>query len=411
MEELIDSTMTKKYINILIFSSIWSYIIGTLAALYLNLVNYIIDFIWGYFNHNSHFSWRPIYPFLICIPLGIIIGFLIKKLGSYPLTIEEVLHEVRSTGKLNYHSWWKSLTLGLLSLGAGGSVGPEASTTVLASGMINWLGDKIRIMSTHYRAWTHFWQINVDKNILETSPKFNNLFKSKNHQKLFITFNILIGLLGMSVVFKLFPEEGAFGIHRRLIHWSWTILWYSLIPIVIGILFGYFFLYLEKVFTKVEMWHVPAIFKATLWGIILSFLTLITDYALFSGEFHIVPFSKTALSYSPLFLLLIALIKTFSTHAGFAMGWRGGKIFPAIFASVAVGGAIAQFIPIQPVITIALTVVSSITIVLNEPLLTAILLIFLLPISLAPLIFITAYIVMLIHKFLLKKIGLKSLIY
>lgn len=93
------------------------------------------------------------------------------------------------------------------------------------------------------------------------------------------------------------------------------------------------------------------------------------------------------------------------------INWRGGKIFPAIFASVAVGTAIAQFIPIQPAITVSLAVVASVTIILEKPLLTAILLIFLLPIPLAPLIFITAYIVMLIHKFLLKKIDLKSLIY
>ena len=79
--------MAKKSINILIFSGIWSFIIGILTALYLNLINYVIDFIWGYFNHHSNFSLRPAYPFLICIPFGIIIGFLVKKLGSYPLTM------------------------------------------------------------------------------------------------------------------------------------------------------------------------------------------------------------------------------------------------------------------------------------------------------------------------------------
>lgn len=129
------------------------------------------------------------------------------------------------------------------------------------------------------------------------------------------------------MIFKLFPEEGAFGIHERPIHWSWTILWYSLIPLIGGILFAYFFLYLEKIFTRVETWALPALLKATLWGIVLSVLTLVTDYALFSGEFHIVPFSKTALSYSPLFLLLIALIKTISTHAGFAMDGVEVKFF------------------------------------------------------------------------------------
>lgn len=150
--------------------------------LYLNLINYVIDFIWGYFNHHNNFSLRPAYPFLICIPFGIIIGFLVKKLGSYPLTIEEVLHDVRKSGKLDYHSWWKSFTLGLLSLGAGGSIGPEASTTVLTSGMINWLGDKIRLMTTHYKSWVHFWQIGIDKDTLLQSPKFSELFRTKNQK-------------------------------------------------------------------------------------------------------------------------------------------------------------------------------------------------------------------------------------
>lgn len=71
------------------------------------------------------------------------------------------------------------------------------------------------------------------------------------------------------------------GIHERPIHWSWTILWYSLIPLIGGMLFAYFFLYLEKIFTRVETWALPALLKATLWGIVLSVLTLVTDYALF----------------------------------------------------------------------------------------------------------------------------------
>ncbi|WP_353738579.1 chloride channel protein [Lactobacillus taiwanensis] len=120
-------------------------------------------------------------------------------------------------------------------------------------------------------------------------------------------------MLDTILIFKLFPEEGVFGIHKRAITWSWSIIWYGIIPILAGLIFVYFFLYLEKVFTKLESWKLSPIFKAILWGLVLSSLTLITDYTLFSGEFHIVPFSKTALSYSSLFLLVIALIKTLST--------------------------------------------------------------------------------------------------
>src|SRR5699024_12452548 len=101
----------------------------------------------------------------------------------------------------------------------------------------------------------------------------------------------------------------------------------------------------------------------------------------------------------------ITIITTIPRRAGCAMGWRGGILYPAIFSIVAVWSCTSQFIPIQPAITVSLAVVASITIILEKALLTAVLLIFLLPISLAPLIFITAYIVMLIHKFLLKKLA------
>lgn len=94
---------------------------------------------------------------------------------------------------------------------------------------------------------------------------------------------------------------------------------------------------------------------------------------------------------SPLFLLVIAVIKTLSTNIGFSLGWRGGKIFPSIFASVAVGAAIAQFLPIMPVMCVAITVSASIAVILGKPLLTAILLILLLPIELAPVILVSAY--------------------
>ncbi len=158
-----------------------------------------------------------------------------------------------------------------------------------------------------------------------------------------------------------------------------------------------FFLWSEKWSDYfAEKITISPIIKATIWGIVLALLTLITSYALYSGEFQIVPFVHQALQISPLFLLVIAVIKTLSTNIGFSLGWRGGKIFPSIFASVAVGAAIAQFsiaqfLPIMPVMCVAITVSASIAVILGKPLLTAILLILLLPIELAPVILVSAY--------------------
>ena len=156
--------------------------------------------------------------------------------------------------------------------------------------------------------------------------------------------------------------------------------------------FGMFFLWSEKWSDYfAEKITISPIIKATIWRIVLALLTLITSYALYSGEFQIVPFVHQALQISPLFLLVIAVIKTLSTNIGFSLGWRGGKIFPSIFASVAVGAAIAQFLPIMPVMCVAITVSASIAVILGKPLLTAILLILLLPIELAPVILVSAY--------------------
>ncbi|WP_257795488.1 chloride channel protein [Lactobacillus crispatus] len=332
-------------------------------------------------------------PFFICIPFGFIIGILIKRLGSYPLTIEEVLMSVKQQGKINYHNWWKSLTLGLISLAAGGSIGPEASTTVLGSGMVNWLGDRLRLIaySSDWK-WNHFWDTIVSKKQLKKLPKFSSLFKSKLHQKVFCLIMVMIGVVGAAIVFKLFPEEGLFGIHHRHILWQWRYSMYVIILLIVGWSFGIFFLWSEKwsdYFAKKIT--ISPIIKATIWGIVLALLTLITSYALYSGEFQIVPFVHQALQISPLFLLVIAVIKTLSTNIGFSLGWRGGKIFPSIFASVAVGAAIAQFLPIMPVMCVAITVSASIAVILGKPLLTAILLILLLPIELAPVILVSAY--------------------
>ena len=101
--------------------------------------------------------------------------------------------------------------------------------------------------------------------------------------------------------------------------------------------FGMFFLWSEKWSDYfAEKITISPIIKATIWGIVLALLTLITSYALYSGEFQIVPFVHQALQISPLFLLVIAVI-------------------------------------------------------LGKPLLTAILLILLLPIELAPVILVSAY--------------------
>lgn len=221
--------------------------------------------------------------------------------------------------------------------------------------------------------WVHLWDTSINTTQIKQLPKFNQIFKSKYTRFIFYFITISIGITGAAIVFRLFPERGIFGIHHRIIIWQWQYILYALVPLIASSIFGIFFLVTQKISNTLSAkFNKSVILKASLWGLILALLSLITKYAMFSGEVQIVPFVQQALQINPFILLIIGIVKVLSTNIGFSMGWRGGKIFPSIFASVAIGAAISAFLPIMPVICVAITVSSSIAIILDKPLLMAI---------------------------------------
>lgn len=120
--------MSRWKMLVTLYMAFWSFIIGTSLALYLILVNWVINIFWKYipawFNIPS--LWQPL---MICLPLSVIIGLSQKYIGAYPLTIAQVLNEIKITGHFDFHRWKQILFSGLLILGAGASIGPEASAS------------------------------------------------------------------------------------------------------------------------------------------------------------------------------------------------------------------------------------------------------------------------------------------
>lgn len=128
-----------------IYMSFWSIVIGAITGLYLQTINWVIDLIWKALPHALHIPhyWTTWY---ILLPMGIIIGMAQHFLGQYPLTIGEVLGEVKMKGHFDYHRWPKIVFNGLLILGAGGSIGPEASASGIVARMIYWLGCRYKMI-------------------------------------------------------------------------------------------------------------------------------------------------------------------------------------------------------------------------------------------------------------------------
>lgn len=369
------------------YMAFWSFVIGLATAAYLDCVNWVITFFWTYLPSVLHIpeQWQPA---IICLPLSLLIGLANYKIGPYPFTIGEVLGEVHVKGHFSAHRWWRILIPGLLVLGAGASVGPEASASGLVAGMITWLGQRYKLV---HADWEHLssarftdqlkalWIERYDESKVDHPITF--YFKSERYKKFLYAIWTLFGIGGTAVFFTFFPQEGVFGFHTPTIHWQWQGLIVVIPALIVGWLFGYVFVLVGKLARK---WIAPlghSFIKAMIGGLLLVAAAAFSRDCLFSGEFTIVPLAHSALSMAPWFLLALALIKTLVTNVGFCLGWRGGTIFPSIFCSLASGAVLAQFLPWMPLLTVSLVVASAITVILDRPILTAVLICLLLPVQ------------------------------
>lgn len=372
-----------------IYMAFWSLIIGAATAAYLDLINWVIDFFWkdipAWLSIPS--AWRPL---AICMPLSIVIGLSQKYVGAYPLTIAQVLDEVKITGHFDYHRWKQIIYSGLLILGAGASVGPEASASGLVAGMIYWLGCHYKVIqaqreelatATFRRQLRVIWFTRLST--YQVDRPITYFFRSKRTKQAFYFAYTLVAFIGLVIFFKFFPQEGVIGFHHPAINWEWGGLLVVIPALAVGWLFGFIFVKISKASERWIDRGKHTVMKAVLGGLVLVAAAAFSTDCLYSGEFSIVPFAHRSLQMAPLFLITFALVKAIITNVGFALGWRGGTIFPAIFSTLAVGACLAHYLPWMPRLTASLVVATGITVILERPLLTAIILWLLLPIQFA----------------------------
>lgn len=100
---------------------------------------------------------------------------------------------------------------------------------------------------------------------------------------------------------------------------------------LLGLLFGLLFLKIDRLSERFAKKINDPLILALLAGALIGVLGMISPYFLFSGEHEILHLSEEYKTLSITFLFFIAVGKTLLTNICFAFGWRGGKIFPAIF--------------------------------------------------------------------------------
>lgn len=383
------------------YSSLLGFAVGIISELFLVAVNFLIHSIWytvPNMLHQPHF-----YPIIIGLIGGILVGLSQKYIGEFPKTLHETLEEFKTTQSVTYeHRILRNLISSLIILGFGASLGPEAALSSILGGLITWLGDRLKLtlakkelllnlgigamMSTIFHA--PFWGI--------TKPLEDELDKGKISIKwkkvLLYTLTTICGIIGFFVTKHYFPQETVFAIRVPDIDWDIRACITIFPAILIGLCFGYFFLWSEKLshhwISKIQYPMLRSLFA----GLCIGLLGMTSYQFLFSGEHELFPLSETYTSLGVLSLLVLAVGKTLFTHLCFDCGWRGGKIFPAILASASIGFAFVTVFPYTPGLIVGVIVATSITVILQKPILTATLLLLLLPLQYFPIIIFVCFI-------------------
>lgn len=389
--------MKRLRLLIFLYMMIGSLVIGALTGAYLQVVNLVIHFFW-----QSLPQWLAIpkkwQSLAICLPMGLVIGLLQKHLGQYPLTIGQVLGEVRTSGHFRWNRWWKILLCGLLILGAGADVGPEASASGLVAGMVYWLGCRYKqVMASQEKLAHASLQVQLSVLLLRRTESLKQLepishyFSGARSKKLSYAVWIVCGFVGMMMFFMFFPQEGVIGIHLPRIDWQWHGMIVILPSIICGWAFGWLFSKMGEIGEHYLGKPTLPLIKGLVGGFLLVVGSWLSTDVLFSGEFTIQPFAEKAYYLSPLFLVTLGLTKAMISNVGFALGWRGGTIFPAIFSSLAMAAALAQWLVVMPRLTVTIFVAVAITTIIRQPLLTIVLLSLLCPLQFLPLIIAAVY--------------------
>jgi H+/Cl- antiporter ClcA len=114
------------------------------------------------------------------------------------------------------------------------------------------------------------------------------------------------------------------------------------------------------------------VIRGLIGGLGMGIIGMVLPLTLFSGEEQTGELIQQAAEIGVLMLIVLAIAKLFSTSLLMATGWKGGYVFPIMFAGVALGMAGHLLFPNTPIaVTVAGTLAGALVASLKSPLFAA----------------------------------------
>ncbi len=358
----------------------------------MGIISAVVTFVFMFLvNQGTRLVWEQtaqalgidawLFTILACTLGGLLVGLLVKVFGDHSGIFFEVMREFGKTGRFDYRSAPGIVATAFVSLISGASLGPEAPLADACGGIGTLVSDKLKLDEQETRTMGYSGVSGMLAAFI-TNPFGGALLGMESAQGgvtgrsayFWLLFPSLLASAVSTVVFVLlsgvffetlyqFPDYTP-----KLAHIIYAVP-LGLIGAVAGIVFMFLLQILQKFFQRMKG-HV--VLRGLVGGLVMGIIGALLPLTLFSGEEQTGELIANAAEIGVAMLIVLAVVKLFATSVLLSTGWKGGYIFPIMFAGVALGLALDLLFPGIPVaVCVAATVAGALVAALRAPLFAA----------------------------------------
>ena len=370
----------KPYVRLMALVALLGVVSAVVTFVFIALVNQGIGLIWEQAGPALGLDAR-LFTFLACTIGGLLVGLLVKLFGDHNAIFAELMQEFGKTGRFDYRHAPGIVITSLVSLIAGASLGPEAALADACGGIGTWASDKLKLDEKETRTMS-YGGLSGMLGAFITNPFGGALLALESAQG---------GMTGRKVYFwGLFPSLLASAVatvvfvgltgsffagpyrfpgyipHLRDLLMAVPL---SLIGGLAGILFSLMFRWLRRLFQPLNK-HL--VLRGLIGGLGMGIIGALLPLTLFSGEDQTLDLIQGATELGVWMLILLAVSKLLATSLLLATGWKGGYVFPILFAGVALGMACDLVFPGVPAaVAVSAALAGALVAALRAPLFSA----------------------------------------
>ncbi|HEY2222849.1 chloride channel protein [Actinomycetospora sp.] len=363
--------------------------VGLLSAVYLLVVRWGTDLVWD--GHHARLP-GPVWlgTAVVCVVGGLLVGLVRRRhdadtphdLDDTLLALDGVIGDDRASPVPKPTWLLRAAVLGVISLVAGASLGPEAPLLALATG----LGQRMaRILRTTRAEAASLSAAGALSGMLGGPLGAVALPVERSATPAaavrLVGPWVVAGVAGFLVFLIVLPPGD--GLRFDLPPVSYTsaldvlrVLGWALPAALLGAVVGFVIVVGTIPGRRLAERLLPStVLRAVVGGAVLAACGVLSPLCLFSGEHEVEELATVTSG-----LLLLLGLKIVATLACLTSGWFGGQIFPAIFAGMAAGLLVLQLFPSAPVtVVMAAGAGAAATAVLRRPLAATLILAVFLP--------------------------------